>query len=276
MIRKRVLPVLTVILIAFPLLAHQRILAQQADPCQFNLSQLIAGLVEAQAASSSGQPAGALPVLRAAAQALTTLADRCEASLNPAQVTPEVTPDPNSLTVAEVTPEATAETLSQPGVFVADNGAFTINYPPEWITATYLPIEPNNGAITIANSEETLTAMNAQSPVMAAGQQGLQIIVGNPDALTNFELNAPTLDELLGYFIGTFERIYTEIGTPETITVGDRNVGRLFFGGESFDAVLYLVEITPGARYAVLAGIGAKGERDAIIPIVEAAVTSLQ
>jgi len=39
---------------------------------------------------------------------------------------------------------------------------------------------------------------------------------------------------------------------------------------------LYLVELEPMTRFAVIAGIGAKGERDALIPIVEAAVSSLE
>mgnify|MGYP000367033756 CR=1 FL=1 len=270
MLRKRLFPVIALILIAFPLIGYTRILAQQDDPCRFNLSQLVAGLVEAQAAASSGEPAGALPVLRAAAEALTILADRCEASLSGAMAT-----DPGAVTVTEVTPEATVA-ISVPGVFVASNGAFTINYPPEWIASDFLPLPPNNGAVTIGSTAESLTAINTQSPVMTTGQQGLQIIVGTGDDLTNFELNQATLEEMLGYFIGTFERTYPEIGTPETVTVADRTVGRLTFGGESFDAVLYLVELEPMTRFAVIAGIGAKGERDALIPIVEAAVSSLE
>jgi hypothetical protein len=213
--------------------------------------------------------------MRAAAEALTILADQCEASL--AGTSAAVTPQAGDITsVAEVTPEATAF-IAVPGVFVAEGGAFTVNYPETWVTSDYLAISDSEGALTLADSEDTLSAISSvQSPVLAAGQQGLQVIIGTPDNLTNFELNQASLDQMLAYFVGTFERTYPELGEATTVVIGDRTVGRLEFGGDAFDAVLYLVELEAQSRFAVIAGIGAKGERDALIPIVESAVLTLR
>lgn len=239
--------------------------AIENDPCSINLSQLIAGLVEAQSVASAGRPEESLVILRAGSEFLDRLANECETTLNAG---------------AEATPEATEEALvnlSIPGSFRAPNGAFVFDYPPEWEINDFIAFPQDSGTVTIGNSAEAIEALSSQQPVLVSGQQAVLILGSAPEIVTNGEMDSgATVEAILGYFIGTFRSLYSEIGEIESLEIVGRDAGRVFFGGEGFDAVIYAVELEAGARYVTVVGTGAKGEIEALIDVVEHVAGTLQ
>ncbi len=268
MLKKRLLPLL--ILIALPLMIQQRAIAQESDPCDLDLSQLVAALVEAQAVIATDQPELALPVVRAAAEALTIYADRCEASLAGAEATPEPAP--------EVTPEATRamETISGPGTFVSPNGVFTFRYPQEWLINDFIAIASSAGQVTIGSTQEAIDALNSQLPALASGHQGIQVFGGAPEILTGGEITDGTIENMIAYFVGTFERQYPEIGAPEFMEFNGHPAASLTFGAPTFDSVIYVLSMDDNQRFVILGGVSAKGELDALIPIIAEIAASVE
>ncbi len=268
MLKKRLLPLL--IVIALPLIIQHRAIAQESDPCSIDLSQIVAGLVESQAVIAAGEPASALPVLRAVAEALTIFADRCEASLAEGEVTPEPAP--------EVTPEATRaiETMSGPGTFVSPNGVFAFRYPTEWVINEFIAIASSAGQITVGSTQEAIDALNSQLPELSSGQQGVQVFGGASEILTGGEITDGTIDSMVAYFVGTFERQYPEVGTPEVFEINGHPAARLDFGAPTFDSVIYVLALDNNQRFVIVGGVAAKGERDALIPVIEQIAASVE
>ncbi|GEM_PF-1229069 len=277
----RVLLALCAIIIVLPL-AGLAVVRAQFGECNINLSAIMGGLTEAQAAASSGDTDIALDVIRAAAEALTRIADACEQqlALNTPEATAETTP---SVEVTETvsadsgTPEPrTMQSLSVPGNFYAPNGVFAFDYPPEWTISDFISISSDSGAISVGSTTEAITALNAQSPVLSSGQQAVLILGGSVELITSGELNAGGIEAILSYYQGIGERTYSETSTPETFDLNGRAAGRLTFGGEGFDAYMIAIEIETDVRYAVIVGTSAKGERDAIATIVDSIALTIR
>lgn len=267
MLRQRLTLAFASILIALPLIVHTpaataQATAQSDGACDRNLSQLVAGLVEAQAALSSGDSQNAIPVLRAAAAALTTIADECEASLGGTSASTDSTPIPQSVSI--------------PGSFHAANGAFVFDYPPEWTVSDFIAVQDNSGAVSIANSADALAALNGNPIVLASGQQAVQILGGTAVALTNGEIDQGTIENLTSYFQATFEQLASTLEEPETFESNGRPASRMLFEGENFDGELVIVQLEDGARFIVIGALAAKGERDTLIPIIDSIAASLQ
>ncbi|MDX2162033.1 MAG: hypothetical protein SF162_11960 [bacterium] len=264
--------VLAVVVGAVPVLSQAN-----DDPCAFNLSQLVAGLVEAQAASSAGEPENALPVLRAAAEALTILADRCDEALNAAEMAaPESAPE--STPPLESTPSdgaPAAGSLSIPGSFRSPNGELVFDYPPEWTISAFIPFTEGSGAVNLATSDAALQALNVADPVLAPGEQAVQIVTGSPDSITNAEINEGDLEALAAFFIGTFERRYDDLSAPEYTTIINRPAARILFGTDNVDGVVVIVQLDE-LRFVVIGGLGAKGERESLIAAIDSIAGTLQ
>lgn len=271
------------ILIVLPLAAAVPVIAQFGE-CNLNLSQIIGGLAEAQAAASSNDTSNALLIMRAAADALYQLADQCEAQLAPppTAILPEATVDPLATVDPNATPEAT-QAAPVPGEFNAPNGAFSFDYPTEWLSSPFVAAPDGiSGLISVGSSQAAIDALGAESPVLAASDQAVLIIGGTPAVITNDEIDSGGIEEILNYYQGVFRSLYTEASEPETFTVNDRRTGRLTVGGEAFDALLIVIELVPSdgvpgqGRYVVLVGTAAKGELPALTPIIESMAASLE
>ncbi len=168
------------------------------------------------------------------------------------------------------------ETMSGPGTFVAPNGVFAFRYPPEWLINDFIAIASSAGQITIGSTQEAIDSLNSQLPALTSGHQGIQVFGGTPELLTGGEITDGTIESMISYFVGTFERQYPEIGTPEFMEFNGHPAASLTFGAPTFDSVIYVIALDDNQRFVILGGVSAKGELDALIPIVEEIAASVE
>jgi hypothetical protein len=222
--------------------------AQEAT-CDIELSGIVTQLVQAQAAASSGDTASGLAQIADVRAALAAITANC------------------------------SEAGIEAGVlldnrFVAPNGMFSVSYPSGWVAGTFTP-NPRGGAIFLGNSEAAVAALNANIPQLRAGDQALAVAVGTA-TLLGVDIENPSLEAVL---LGFAERSLTLFNTTSELQMSslrDQPVGRMEFGGDTFESVLVGIQLSDSDLYALVVAVTAPGELDALRRTADAVALSVR
>jgi hypothetical protein len=241
---RKLITVITILTLASVFTAR----AQEAG-CDIDLSSIVTQLVQAQATASGGDTEAGLAQIGEVRAALAEITSGCAE----AGVTPGVLLDNR---------------------FVAPNGTFTVDYPSGWVEGNFSP-NPRGGAIFLGNSETAADALNAPTPQLRTGEKALVVAVGTPDLLGGEEEN-PSLEVLLQGFAARNLSQFAITGELEMTSLEDRTIGRMEFGGETFAAVTVGIQLEDSDLYAIVVGVTAPDELDALRPLVDAVALSVR
>jgi|GEM_PF-3277386 len=225
----------------------------EPSPCDLDLSGAAADLIRAQDASSRGDVAQALAILTAVQADLAAVTERC-------LIQADVTPEP------EITLGAT---------LTAEN--FTLSYPQDWVTET-----SSENTVFLGNSSEAVDLLRSSLPNAQPGQQGMIVVVGDAVAVSAGAIFDPTsdlpLDEVLTAFInGAVTQSGFTAGTQIDLVINDLPAVLVAFSGATFDGYFIMMRVAPegAGRYALLAGVAAPSEGEALPPILRAMAESV-
>jgi hypothetical protein len=240
--KRILLCLLLTLLLVFPAAAQQ-------EACEIDLTDFVVGLMQAQTAAASGDTESALAQIAQTRAALAGLIESCGAAGVEAGVLLE-------------------------NEFVAPNGSFVVNYPSNWVEGAFSP-NPNGGGVFFGSSPTAATALNTTIPELQPGEQALAVAVGTP-ALLGDDSEAASLEDVLRAFTEGSLAQFEIISELEISSSDDRQIGRAQFRGESFEALLVGVQLPDSELIAVVVGVTAAGELDALRPIVEAVALSVR
>jgi hypothetical protein len=220
----------------------------QGQSCEIDLSDAAAQLMRAQAAAAGGDADAGLAQIAEVRAALATITTGC------------------------------AETGIEAGVLlenqlIVPNGSFAFDYPSGWVTGTFSP-SPGGGGMFVGSSTPAVQALNTNVPQMQSGQQALVVAVGTPELL-GADDETSSLETVLTSFASRALVQYELVGELELSTMGDETIGRMAFSGETFEAVLVGRQIDDDL-YAIVVGVSAPGELDALRPTADAVALSVR
>jgi hypothetical protein len=220
----------------------------QEVACDIDLSGVVTQLVQAQAAASGGDTDAGLEQMAGVRAALAEITAACT--------------------------EAGIEAgVALDNRFVAPNGTFSVNYPAGWVEGTFSP-NPSGGAVFLGNSQTAAEALNTTIPQVLSGEQALAVAVGTADLLGVAGEN-PSLEAVLRGFAERSLTQFTTTSELEMSSLDDRAVGRMEFGGETFEAVLVGIRLEDSDLYALVVAVAASGELDAVRPVADAVALSV-
>lgn len=224
------------------------IFAASAQDCAIDLSDVVAELLQAQAAASGGDTEAGLTQIAEVRAALAEITDAC------------------------------AEAGIEAGVlldnrFVAPNNAFIVYYPSGWVEGIFSP-NAEAGAIYLGSTPLAAQALNTSVPQIAAGEQALVVAVGSANTFGVRE--TPSIEAILQQF---GERMLADFETTaelEMSSLADRAVGRVEFSSETFDAVMVGIQLEGRDLYAIVVGVAAPGELDTVRHLADAVALSVR
>ncbi len=216
--------------------------------CEVDLADTAAQVLRAQSAFSSGDGAGGVTQLAEVRAALDAVIATCaEAGVEPAVL------------------------LEQN--FVAQNGVFRLKYPAGWIEGNFIQ-EIDGGLLFLGTSVEATSAMNSSIPILIPGDQTLAVIVATAESL-----DAPATSDALQVLQVYAQGVTDAYGvTPEYTSEEDDGVltGRATFGNDNFSAAAASRALGNNGLFVVVIGLSAPGEIDALLPILDAVMDSVQ
>ena len=219
----------------------------QAQECDIDLTNAVLQLLQAQTLSSGGDPDGGLAQIAEARAVLAEIVESCrEAGLE-------------------------AGVLLD-NEFIAPNGTFVVNYPTDWVEGVFSP-NPAGGGVFFGSSPTAASALNSTIPELQPGEQALAIAVGSPALLGEASDDATLADVLRAFTEGSLAQFET-VSELELSTFESRQIGRAQFRGDAFEALLVGVELPDSELVAIVVGVSAVGELDALRPVVEAVALS--
>lgn len=221
--------------------------AAQAQACTIDLTDSVIQLLQAQALAASGDTGGGLAQIAEARAGLAALVSNCGAE----GIEPGVLLD---------------------NEFGAPNGSFIVNYPLDWIEGGFSP-NASGGGVFFGSSAAAAAALNSAVPQAEPGEQALAVAVATP-ALLGVTSQNPTLAEVVNTFAGISMAQFEVVSGLETAIRNDRPIARAQYRGESFEALLVGVQLPDSEHYAVVVGISAPGELEALRPIIDAVALS--
>lgn len=218
----------------------------QESACEIDLSEVETLLLEAQVAVVAGDTSGALDRIAEMQAALDVIASDC--------------------TAGEIALEET---------FEAPDGSFTLNYPEGWVEDTEAFAD---GIIFLGSSPEALdAATNAEpEPVITSGQQIIGVLTGDADILLSTVEEDAELEEILVAIAGDLKEQYPATSDISYFSVNDRRAGQFEFRGDSFEALILIIEIRAGESYVGLVGVAAPDELDALLPLINRVAESVR
>lgn len=220
------------------------------DDCPIDLSATAADLFRAQAAGAAGDLDQALASLAAARAALATIISTCRA----AGFEPGIPLD---------------------NTFRAATNALIVNYPENWVLGNFTP-NPSGGALEMGINPRAINSLRQPRPQFRAGDQGIVVVLGTPEALVSPRLtewsSAPTLEEVLTRFADVALANYDQRGA----LVFEGDLATIDFSASQLQGVLIARELAAGELYAITVGLAAEGELEALRPTVYAVARSVR
>lgn len=219
--------------------------AAQNSLCEVDLSTVTALLTRAQAASASGDAAGALALVNRADSLLATLENRCDL--------------PAVAASAEL-----GDSYSATG--------FSLRLPPGW--AVDAETAAASGGLLIGSTPDAARTMANAEPALPAGQAGMLIAYGTPATISGGALMGGDLEAVVRYFQIILSSQYLLGGDPAYLLLEGRAAAQLAFSGAGFAGHLVIVEPAPGV-FAAVAAAAPRGELNALIPAAQAVAASI-
>jgi hypothetical protein len=221
----------------------------QAAICTIDLSSIVAELLQAQATASGGDAEASLAQIAEVRAALAAITTAC------------------------------AEAGVDVGVvldnrFVAPNNSFTVDYPSGWVEGNF-STNAKAGAILLGSTPTAAQALNTSIPQLASGEQALVVAVGSANTFGVGGEN-PSLEAILQQFAERSLADFETTGELEMSSLEDRSVGRMEFGGESFESVLVGIRLGDRDLYAIVVAVAARGELDSVRRLADAVALSVR
>ncbi|MFQ3568357.1 MAG: hypothetical protein SNJ59_15315 [Aggregatilineales bacterium] len=221
----------------------------QSD-CPVDLSAAAADLFRAQAAGAAGDFDQALASLNAARTALAAILADCRA----AGFEPGIPLD---------------------NTFRAATNALIVDYPENWVLGNFTP-NASGGALEMGTSQRAISSLRQPQPQFRAGDQGIVVVLGAPEALVSPRLtewsSAPTLEEVLTRFAEIALANYDQRGALAI----ESDLATIDFSASQLQGVLIARELVAGELYAITVGLAAEDELEALRPIAYAVARSVR
>jgi hypothetical protein len=218
--------------------------------CPVDLSAAAADLFRAQAAGAAGDFDQALASLDAARTALAAILEGCRA----AGLEPGIPLD---------------------NTFRAAANALVVDYPETWVLGSFTP-NASGGALEMGTGQRAINSLRQPQPQFRAGDQGIVVVLGAPEALVSPRLtewsSAPTLEEVLTRFSEVALANYDQRGALSI----EGDLATIDFSASQLQGVLIARELVAGELYAIAVGLAAENELDALRPIVYAVARSVR
>jgi hypothetical protein len=235
------------ILMALVIIAALPAAAQEG--CVSDLSPVAAQVVRAQALASSGDAQGSVAAMREARAALAAIQNACAE--------------------AGVTPVVLLESE-----FVSPGGAFTFNYPLEWVTGATQRPNPDTLVQPLGNSARAAEQALQGEPLLVPGEQAAFVAGGNLQTF-NMQPDSTPADVLRGIVAALPDNF--SAGEVTETTFNNLPAATVRYSGPGFDG--YLVVRIVSAELglvAEVAGFTLPGELDALIPVIDAMARSVR
>lgn len=241
--------VTSILLVVFVLAALPAAAQDAPASCVTDLSPVAAQLLTAQALASSGDTAGSVVQLRAARAALAAIQAACaEAGVTPA--------------------------LLLDGQFAPADIPYAFNYPLSWVMGTAQRPTTDTLVQPMGNSSRAAGQALQAEPVLAPGDQGAFVAIGNR---STFGLTADgTPAQVLSSITAALPEGYTAEAVTET-TINGLPAATVRYSSPTVDG--YLVARIVSQELGVVAevaGVVPSGELDALIPLIDAIARSIR
>jgi sugar (pentulose or hexulose) kinase len=231
------------------LMAGAALPAAAQESCITDLGPVAAQVVQAQALASSGDAQGSVAAMREARAALAAIQSACAE----AGVSPVVLLD---------------------GEFVSPGGAFTFNYPLEWVTGATQRPNPDTLVQPLGNSTRAAEQALQGEPLLAPGEQAAFVAGGNRQTF-NMQPDSTPADVLRAIVAGL--PVNFSAGDVTETTLNSLPAAAVRYSGPGFDGYLVVRIVSQElGLVAEVAGFTPPGELEPLVPVIDAIARSVR
>jgi hypothetical protein len=219
------------------------IIAQEAD-CDIDLSEVETLLLQAQVSLTAGDIDGALERITQMQTALEAIEDGCI-------------------------------TISLSESFEAPDDSFSFDYPDGWTLGEYSAENQELATVFVGTNPDVVAEGGESEPSLQSGEQLVGFLFGSLSEITG-DAESDNLETVITALNEVFKTQYPNISSTEHFSHNDHRAGRFEFSGDSFAAVVLVIEYRAGERYMAVVGVSAPDELDALHPIVDAIARTIR
>ena len=231
------------IIAAVLLLIATPVIAQEED-CEIDLSEVETLLLTAQTAVIAGDTSGALALIAEIQAALDSISAGCI-------------------------------TISLGQTFEAPDDSFSFSYPEDWTLGEYISEGEELTTVFVGSSADVVAEGGANEPSLQSGEQLIGFLFGSLTEITDSADN-DTLESVITALTEVFKTQYPNISNAEYFSHNDHRAGKFEFRGDTFEAVVLVIEYRAGESYMAVVGVSAPRELDALHPIVDAIAATIR
>lgn len=223
-------------------------------PCDIDLSDTAALLVQAQAAASSGETDTALDTLAAVRAELDAIEAACGDDETPA-----------------VTQSAAAELAPPDGyqVYEAPDGDFAFAYPQDWTQFT------ENGTVFTGTSEAAATAITRGASTLTGTEQGAAVVVGTPPELVASAAADATPGDIADVYRATLDDLGFDADDVTETTIQGETGAQVTFSAPGYDGLLLTFPIPDTSTFGLVMASAAPDQREALESITRTIAESI-
>lgn len=234
---------MTLVLFLLPLTV---VIAQdEPPPCDIDLSDVAASLIQAQAEASGGDSDAALATLDDVLAQIVAIQAACDGQTDAA-------PEPS----ADIEPEATpdAEPVELPSgpreTYVSPMGQFSFEHPADWV------LIEEGLTVFAGSSQQAASAMTAPDGVVPSGDVGAAVVIGTaPDIAPNTPVgSSPEVIASAYQTTFNFDLGYT-VSQTGAVSINGQTGSAFNFAAPGFDGVVIVFDLGAADALALVLAV---------------------